>query len=402
MTRTLILYFSLALFCTACKERKKQESAPLPEHTIPTDTSSMEKPRDTSLVFTGTYTRNEGFVDGRATGIALLERKRGTGQLRYLDTPDTLTNPSYLAISPDRKNLYAVSEKAQKGETGALFAYDLENPEKPVPVGHWSTGAQAPCYVSLDSEGTYVFVANYVGGVVKMYKRLGDGKLQPSDAVQLHGSGPDKSRQEASHAHSAIVSPDDRFLFVPDLGSDKIWCFEIDRSAGKLVPVSDAFTSTAPGAGPRHMVFHPNGKYAYAINELQNTVDVYNYEAGQGKLQHIQTISSLPDDFEGESAAADIHIHPNGRFLYASNRGHNSIAVFTIRAENGQLSPVQYQSTGGDFPRNFALYPTGRQLYVANQNSDNIVQMGIDPDTGKLTPESELEVKTPVCIVFYP
>ncbi|MGS2761633.1 lactonase family protein [Sinomicrobium sp. M5D2P9] len=393
----------LLLVCTmsflACKDKKK-ESGISTNKTV--QTPEKETLKEASYAFVGTYTRREGHVDGQAKGVYLLERDDENGKLVQETVAAEVVNPSYLAISPDKENLYVVSEVANEGETGTIHVYGLDEFQKPVFLQELSTDAKAPCYVNLDSGGDYVFVVNYAGGVVKMYKRDEKGMLTPADAVQLHGSGPNEGRQSESHPHSVVLSPDNRFAFVPDLGSDKIWSFEIDREEDKLIPLSNGFVSTAPGAGPRHLDFHPNGKYAYLINELYNTVNAFSYDAEKGLLSEIQTISTLPETFNKSSSAADIHVHPNGKFLYGSNRGHNSIVVYAIDQENGKLSLVQHQSVQGKTPRNFAIHPSGKQLYAANQDSGNIVQFAIDGETGKLSFETELEVNSPVCIKFYP
>ncbi|RNL83104.1 lactonase family protein [Sinomicrobium pectinilyticum] len=399
MLKKTLIFLICTMSLLACKDKKKESGISADKTEQSPETG---EPKEASYAFVGTYTRKEGHVDGQAKGVYLLQRDDENGKLERESVAAEVVNPSYLAISPDKKNLYAVSEVASEGETGALYVYGLDEFQNPVFLQKLSTDAKAPCYVNLDSEGKYVFVVNYVGGVVKMYTRGEKGILSSADTVQLHGSGPDKDRQSESHPHSVVISPDNRFVFVPDLGSDKIWSFEIDREENKLLPLSNGFVSAAPGAGPRHLVFHPNGKYVYLINELNNTVNAFSFEAEKGLLSEIQTISTLPKGFNESSSAADIHVHPNGKFLYGSNRGHNSIVVYAIDQENGKLSPVQHQPVKGKTPRNFAIHPSGKQLYAANQDSGNIVQFAIDQETGKLSFETELDVNSPVCIKFYP
>ncbi|UGU16635.1 lactonase family protein [Sinomicrobium kalidii] len=398
MLKNIVVLFLLSASLFACKEKKNK-----PGTTAKSNNSTTSKTvKKASFAFIGTYTRKEGHVDGQAEGIYLLQRNPENGLLKRVATVAKMTNPSFLAVSPDNQNLYAVSEVAREGETGKLLVFGLDDLKKPDLLQELTTDAKAPCHVSLDTDGKYVFVANYAGGVVKMYKRDEKGRLSPADTVQLQGSGPDAARQEVSHPHSAVVSPDNRFVFVPDLGSDKIRIFRIDRENDRLLPSSPGFISTPPGAGPRHFAFHPDGRHAYVINELDNTILAFSYDSQSGKLTEIQKIYTLPEGFKGKSNTADIHIHPNGKFLYGSNRGHNSIVVFTIAPETGKLSLVEHEPTKGDFPRNFAVHPSGKQLYAANQNSGNIVQFAIDAKTGKLSYEQELEVKTPVCIKFFP
>lgn len=398
MIKKVVFLVTCSLVLMACKDKKNQtEKSSDPEKGL-----TAVIPQEASYAFVGTYTRDEGFVNGQAEGVYLLKRNEDDASLLKQKVAAEVTNPSYLAVSPDRNNLYVVSEVGREGETGAVHVYDLSDFQNPVHLQEISTDAKAPCYVGLDGKGDYVFAVNYAGGVVKMYKRDKKGMLTPADAVQLHGSGPDKGRQAESHPHSLFLSPDNRFAYVPDLGSDKIWTFRIDREQHKLLPLSDGFVATRPGAGPRHIAFHPNGKYAYLINELDNTVNAYAFDSETGILSEIQTLSTLPEDFKGTSSGADIHIHPNGRFLYGSNRGDDSIVVYAIHPENGKLSVVQFQPVHGKFPRNFAIHPSGKTLYAANQNSGNIARFTIDENTGKLEYASETAVNTPVCIKFYP
>ncbi len=290
MIKKVVFLVTCSLVLMACKDKKNQtEKSSDPEKGL-----TAVIPREASYAFVGTYTRNEGFVNGQAEGVYLLKRNEDDASLLKQKVAAEVTNPSYLAVSPDRNNLYVVSEVGREGETGAVHVYDLSDFRNPVHLQEISTDAKAPCYVGLDGKGDYVFAVNYAGGVVKMYKRDKKGMLTPADAVQLHGSGPDKDRQAESHPHSLFLSPDNRFAYVPDLGSDKIWTFRIDREQHKLLPLSDGFVATRPGAGPRHIAFHPNGKYAYLINELDNTVNAYAFDSETGILSEIQTLSTLP------------------------------------------------------------------------------------------------------------
>jgi len=350
-----------------------------------------------SPVYVGTYTKKEVHVAGKAEGIYLLHRNNEDGHLEMKSTVAKMVNPSFLTISPDGQNLYAVSEVAD-GLGGFIYAFEIKNDNSLFLLHKLSTDSPAPCHVSLDNKGQYVFVANYLGGVVKMYKRMDDGRLSPSDLLNLEGSGI-LPEQEGPHAHAVKVSPDDRFAFIADKGSNKIWNFKIDTVEGKLLPNEQPFMELQDGAGPRHFTFHPNGKFAYVINELDNTINAYSYESSVGRLSELQSISTLPDNFENPSFSADIHVHPNGKFLYGSNRGHDSIVIFKIDENSGKLSIIDHVSTRGHFPRNFAIDGTGSYLYVANQNSDNIVLFSIDQDNGTLTfSDHILKIKTPVCI----
>ncbi len=229
-----------------------------------------------------------------------------------------------------------------------------------------------------------------------------DGQLAPaSDAIQHEGSSVHPRRQTGPHAHSANLDPTNRFAFVPDLGMDKVMIYKLDIAAGKLVAGEQPWAEVAPGAGPRHFTFHPNMLYAYVINEIGSTITAFAYDMANGKLTEVQTVPTLPEDFDGESTTADIHVHPSGKFLYGSNRGHDSIAIFEVDEATGKLTPIGHESTQGKSPRNFGLDPTGTFLLAANQNSDTIVSFRIDTATGKLTPTGHVtNVPSPVCVKF--
>ncbi|MCB0634857.1 MAG: lactonase family protein, partial [Lewinella sp.] len=252
----------------------------------------------------------------------------------------------------------------------------------------------------IHPSGKYAFVANYMGGIA-MYPVSEDGSLQEASYVHyLEGSGP-SPRQQSSHPHSITLDPDGRFAYVADLGTDKIMIFIINLENGILEPANTPFAQLAPGAGPRHLAFHPNGQLLYAINELNSSITSFRYDRADGHLQALQTVSTLPMDFNGDNTCADIHLTSDGRFLYGSNRGHNSIAIFFVDPGTGALEPMGHQSTGGEVPRSFAIDPFGGILYVANQNSDNIVYLKIGKD-GKLEKIGELHIPTPVCLKFRP
>jgi 6-phosphogluconolactonase len=347
----------------------------------------------------GTYTRTEGHVDGEASGIYVYRRDPKDGQLQFMSTVDGIVNPSYIAVSPDRDQIFAVSELGSEGEpTGLIYSYRTNQDMLLYEIMHTSTNGKYPCYVSTDSKGRYVFVANYVGGV-DMFKN-NDGYLVSSDRVNFEGSS-DHKRQDASHPHMAKLSPDDRYLYVPDLGSNKIWIFEIDYIKGKLIANTfQPYVEFQQYAGPRHMTLNPLSGDAYVISELDNTVSVFAHNKIDGTLSLKQTISTLPVGYDGETYCADIHVHPNGRFVYGSNRGHNSIVVFSINETDGLLTLLEHTYTHGDFPRNFALDADGNHLYVANQNTHNIVQFLIDQSSGRIQYQSEIAVQSPVCIAF--
>ncbi|MGA9686094.1 MAG: lactonase family protein, partial [Candidatus Sulfotelmatobacter sp.] len=267
-----------------------------------------------------------------------------------------------------------------------------------------ASGGADPCYITVDKTGKYVLVANYTGGSIAAFPILEDGRLGEASAfIQHTGHGTNPQRQEAAHAHSIDLSPDNRFAIVDDLGLDETLVYKFESAKGSLTPNDPPFAKAAPGAGPRHFAFHPNGKFGYVINEMGSTVSVFGYDATAGVLHPLQTISTLPPEFIGHNDAAEIAVHPSGRFLYASNRGHDSIAVFAIDRKKGTLTLVEYAPTKGQNPRNFAIDPTGTLIFAANEKSDNIVIFRINAQTGRLTPTGEvLNIAQPVCVRFLP
>jgi len=264
-----------------------------------------------------------------------------------------------------------------------------------------SRGAD-PCYITLDRSGKFVLVANYTGGSVAAFPVLDDGKLGEASAFVPHsGHGTNPERQEGPHAHSIDLSPDNRFAMVDDLGLDELLVYRFDAAKGSLTPNDPPFARVEAGAGPRHFALHPSGKFAYVINEMGGTVSVFTADMTAGTLHGVQTISTLPKDYPGTIEDAEIAVHPSGKFLYASNRGHNSIAVFAIDAAKGTLTPVEYASTQGKTPRSFEIDPTGTLLFAANQDSDTVVIFRIDAKSGRLTAKGQvLEVGKPVCVKF--
>ena len=354
------------------------------------------------LVYIGTYTDK-----GASKGIYAYRFNAATAELTSLGLAAETANPSFLAIHPNHKFLYSVNEVGDyKGhKSGAVSAFSIDQATGKLTLLNQveSRGAD-PCYITVDKTGKYVLVANYTGGSVATFPVLADGRLGEASAfVQHTGHGPDPQRQEAPHAHSIDLSPDDRFAIVDDLGLDETLVYKFDSSKGSLTPNSPAFAKVAPGAGPRHFALHPNGKFAYVVNEMGWTVSAFGYDAGAGVLHPLQTISTLPKDFTGTNSDAEIEVHPSGKFLYASNRGHDSIAVFAIDASQGTLTPIEYASTKGKEPRHFEIAPGGELLFAANEHSGNVVVFRIDQQTGRLTPaEKELQIGAPVCVKFMP
>ncbi|MGA2609668.1 MAG: lactonase family protein [Terriglobia bacterium] len=353
------------------------------------------------LVYIGTYTEKKG------KGIYAYRFDPATGQLSSLGLAAESVNPSFLAIDPSRRFLYAVNEisKYEGRRSGGVSAFAIDpGTGKLTFLNEVPSGGADPCHVAVDKTGRYVLVANYSGGSLAVFPILKDGRLGEASAFVRHsGASINPQRQEGPHAHSIYLSPDNRFAISADLGLDEVLVYRFDSEKGTLAPNNPPFAKVNPGAGPRHFAFHTSGKFGYVINEMQSTVTVFSYEPASGALHLLQTISTLPQDFEGESTAAEVQVHPSGRFLYGSNRGHDSIAVFAINNRKGTLTPNGYAPTLGKAPRNFAVDPTGSYLFAANQDSDSIVQFRIDPNTGRLTPTGQvLEVPSPVCVTFVP
>jgi len=358
------------------------------------------------LMYVGTYTAEAGST---SKGIYAYGFDRDTGELTPLGLAAETTNPSFLAVHPNHRFLYAVNEtgnyNGQKSGAVSAFAIDRATGKLTFLNQMASKGAD-PCYIVVDKTGKFVLVANYTGGSVAVFPVLEDGRLgEASSFIQHTGHGSDPERQEGPHAHSIDLSPDNRFAIVDDLGLDETLVYRFDSAKGSLsLNDPQVYTTLAkadPGAGPRHFAFHPNGKFAYVVNEMGSTVSVFSYDSSGGVLRRLQTISAIPQDFSGHKEAAEIQVHPSGKFLYASNRGHNSIVGYRIDPSTGSLSVIGFATQGISFPRNFAIDPNGKWLYVANQKSDTIVQFEINPETGELKPTGQVTPSiTPVAIVF--
>jgi 6-phosphogluconolactonase len=351
------------------------------------------------VVYIGTYTQRG------SKGIYAYRYDAATGQLEDLGIAAQTPSPSFLAISPNHKFLYAANEtdEYQGQSSGIVSAFSIDaKTGKLALLNQVASKGASPCHISVDHTGKFVLVANYTGGNLSVFPVREDGSLgAASDFIQHQGSGPNHDRQEKAHAHWIDVSPDNRFALNADLGLDEVFVYRFDASKGKLTPNNPPFAKVAPGAGPRHLAFHPNGKFAYVIDEMASTITVFSYDAKGGKLKELQAVPTLPKDFSGENTTAEIVVHPSGKFLYGSNRGHDSLAVFAIDPTKGTLIFVEHVSVKGKTPRNFEIDPSGKRLLVANQDTDNIVEFAIDSTTGKLTPTgTELKVPMPVCIKF--
>lgn len=368
-------------------------------------TQTVAQPDEKSkkmLLYIGTYTST-----GKSEGIYVHEFDAETGKLTPLHIVKNVLEPSFLTISNDRKHLYTVNEllEYEGKKSGAVSAFLIDQKTGNLQfLNKQPSFGDAPCHIAVSANQKFVLVANYLGGNVSVYPIENDGKLgEKVDLVQHSGSSLNLSRQESAHAHSITLSPDNRFAYACDLGTDKIYIYEFNSANGKLTPnPKQANYEPKLGAGPRHFAFHPNGKFAFVINELDLTITSLAFDKNPGTLKEIQTVPTLPAGASREGATcADIHISPNGKFLYGSNRGHNSLVCYQIDEKTGQLKYIQHTSTQGKKPRNFAIDPSGKFLLVANQDSDNIVVFQIDEKTGKLQSTGNVaQVPVPVCLKF--
>jgi len=349
------------------------------------------------LVYIGTYTKTE------EQGIHWLKLDMATGKLTAVGKLAGQKNPSFLAIHSNKKFLYAVNEIGNyKGEkAGGVSAYSIDSETGALTfLNQQSSKGGAPCHLVVDATGRNVLVANYTGGSVVSLPISRKGRLRKAASfIQHEGSSVLKPRQAAPHGHSINVSPGNKFAVAADLGLDKVLVYGFEPKGGKLTPAG--FAKVAPGAGPRHFAFHPNGKFAYVINEITLTVTAFTWDEAKGKLTELQTITTLPVERGKGMSTAEVQVHPSGKFLYGSNRGHNTIAVFNIDQKTGKLKVVQHQSTLGKTPRNFGIDPTGKFLVAANQSSGDIFTFQINQATGELKATGhKIEVPTPVCVKF--
>ena len=353
------------------------------------------------LLYVGTYTK------GESEGIYLYRLNLASGELHHAATTGGVVNPSYLVIEPRRRFLYAVNEVTEFAgkPSGAVSAFSINRKTGALRfINQQPSLGGAPCYLSVDEGSRFVLVANYVGGNVAVLPIQRDGSLgRATDASQYQGSGLNPERQEGPHAHCILLDRANRYAYACDLGTDKIMIHRFDSKRGKLKANIVPWVQVKPGAGPRHLAFHPGGRYVYVLNELSWTITAFIYDGKQGTLRETQTVATLPEDFAGTNTSADIHLSPSGKFLYASNRGHDSIAVFAVDEATGKLVFVERVPTGGKTPRNFAIDPTGKFLLAANQDSNTVVTFHLDAATGRLTPTGHVaKVPSPVCLKLIP
>jgi 6-phosphogluconolactonase len=357
------------------------------------DVAWAQNQRELTL-FIGTYTSTT------SEGIYTYRMNSETGQLTKFSSIKS-ENPSFLTLDRSKRFLYAVNEVPQFDgkSSGAVSAYGIDGPGLLRFLNQQPSMGADPCHLTVDRRRGSLLVANYTGGNVALLPILKNGTLGPAADVKQHeGSGP-KEQQKGPHAHCIILDAAERYALAADLGSDKVMIYRFDDETKKLLPAKQPSVSMKAGAGPRHLTLHPNGRYAYVINELDSTMTTLKYS--NGSLETMDTVSTLPPGYTETSYCADVHVSPSGKFLYGSNRGHNSIVVFAIDGRTGKPSLVEHVSTKGNWPRNFVIDPTGRFLLVANQRSDNVVVFRIDAKTGRLKPSGQTEtVPVPVCLKF--
>ena len=362
--------------------------------------SSGEVRMDGDLLYVGTYTDST-----RSEGIYVVRMDRRSGELRPVGSAAAGGNPSFLAIHPDGRVLYAVNEveRYEEKASGAVGAFAIARDSGALTrLNEQPSQGGAPCYLSVDRSGRVVLVANYAGGDVALLPIQADGTLAPAAQVVHHtGRGPNGERQEAPHAHCILPDPSNRFALAADLGADRVFVYRLDVGGKSLDHLDGGDAVMHPGAGPRHLAFHPTRPLVFVANELDSTVATLRFDAERGALSPLDTVATVPAGWTGTNYPADIHVAATGRTVYVSNRGHDSIAVFSVAEATGALALDQVVSTDGAWPRNFTLHPSGRWLLVANQRSDSIVVFGRDPETGRLTTTRQrIAIPSPVCLRF--
>ncbi len=345
--------------------------------------------------YVGTYT------GPKSQGIYSFGFQASTGKMTPSVLVATTASPSFLVEHPNRRYLYSVNEDG----AGKLSAFAIEaNGGHLKLLNQVASKGAGPCHVTIDHTGKWLFVANYDGGSIASYAIHPDGTLSEAISfIQHTGHSADPERQKEPHAHSVNLSPDNRFLLVTDLGLDQVLVYRLDQNRGTLALNNPAFTKLAPGSGPRHLIFSKDGNFVYVISEMLCTVTVFRYDAPHGSLSEIQTVSTLAGPFKGEKSGAEIALHPNGKFLYASTRGPDTIALFAVDSLKGTLTAAGRFSSGGKTPRHFAIDPTGTYILAENQDSNNIVEFRIDQKTGSLqSTGAVIASAAPVCIIFTP
>jgi len=393
LTAAVVLLASAAAICAAAAGDSPAAPA-VAEH--PKDNLKG----DAMTIYVGTYT------GPKSKGIYMLHMDPATGALTEPEVAAETQNPSFLAVDPKRRFLYAVNETDRFAgkPTGSVTALSIGDGGRLKVLNQQPSGGTAPCHLVVDAAGRNVLLANYNSGSVEVLPISKDGSLAaPSDVIQHAGTGPNRQRQAGPHAHFVDFDPSGKLVLACDLGIDKIMIYKYDSAAGKLSPSQPPWATATPGAGPRHFVFAPGGRFVYVINEIDSSMEAFSWDAAAGAMKQFQHISTLPADFRGNSTTAEIAIHPSGKFLYGSNRGHDSIAIFAVDAATGKLTPAGHELTGGKTPRSFAIDPAGNFLIAANQDPGNLVVFRIDQATGKLKATgAKVDVPAPVCVIFVP
>ena len=356
--------------------------------------TALSRPSRELTLYIGTYTSTT------SEGIYVYRMNSDTGELKKFSSIKS-ENPSFLTLDRSRRFLYAVNEvKEFDGKaSGAVSAYAIEATGKLKFLNQQASRGADPCYVTVDRRRGSLLVANYTGGNLALLPIRRNGSLAPVTDLKQHEGKGIKEQQNGPHAHCIILDPAERYALAADLGIDKVMIYRFDPASRKLLPGKQPFVSLKAGAGPRHLALHPNGRFLYVIDELDSTLTTLKYKAGT--LTILDTVSTLPAGFSDVSYCADVHVSPSGKFLYGSNRGHNSIVVFALDASTGKPTLVEHVSTEGKWPRNFVIDPTGKFLLVANQHTDNVVVFKMDAQTGRLTPSGQsAQVPIPVCLRF--
>jgi 6-phosphogluconolactonase (cycloisomerase 2 family) len=351
------------------------------------------------FAYVGCYTTPDR--DGRGEGINVYRMDTDSGAWTQVQLVADQPNPSFLAFDSRQQHLYCVHGGDDYSKVSA-FSIDAASGELTY-RGSQPCGGPNPVGLAVDNTDRFLVVANYGGGSVSVLPLASDGSLIPlSDLVKLTGKpGPDPVQQPGPRPHHVVFDPASRFVMIPDKGLDRVFMFGLDRRGGRLIPTEQASIQAQAGAAPRHAAFHPGRPLAYVINELDSTLTTYRYEPERGALESLQVLSTIPPEFDAKNTTAEIAVAPSGRFVYGSNRGHDSIAIFAVDPDSGTLSSVGWESTQGGNPRNFGLDPSGRFLYAANQNSDTVVTFQVDQESGTLTPTGQvIQTGSPVCIVF--
>ena len=365
---------------------------------------TVERLQSNLLLYVGTYTKCEAHVHGKGEGIYLLEFNPISGEINHGRCVARTINPTYFTFNGNGKYLYTVNEHwFDLGPTGTISSFSIERSSNELNlINTQPSGGLAPCYISLDHNDQYIFVANYQTGEIAFFHVQADGRI--GELIEVHaleGEGPHEN-QDGPHPHCVLADPLNKNVIVTNLGADTILIYHMHSRNNRLFLRDPITFHMESGDGPRHFIFHPNNYIAYVINELSSTIVVFEYDFNTRKLTPIQRISTLPDCYQGDNTCADIHLASSGAFLYGSNRGHDSIAIFSVNEISGKLDPVAYISSGGRSPRSFTIDPTGSFMVVANQDSDNIAVFAIEKSSGIIRKtDYQIEIPTPVCVKFH-